>query len=159
AYCKFIERSRDDLWCYANLDDIKSPERSAANLAVMKARGLAPLPVFHAGEPLSWLKKMIDDGEKFIGLSLSAENDKLSEQAQQRQQELLDEAFTVLWPYPDIKVHAFGIMNPRWLQRYRARWYSADSTSWVTVAKYGRVYAPYPTDDGWDYRNEQIVMN
>jgi hypothetical protein len=132
AYCGFIEKSRKQLWQYVNLDDIESPETSAENLAVMKARGLTPIPVFHCSEPLQWLKKMIDDGEKYIALSKS-DGDTLTDE---RQRELLDEAFKILWEHPDIKVHAMGFMSPALLQRYRARWYSADAASWskaVTV--------------------------
>ena len=159
AYCRFIEKNRSRLWCYVSLDDIESPEKSAENFQIMKARGLAPMPVFHAGEPLQWLKKMIDGGERYIGVSLSAFEDKLSKEAQAKQKRLLNEAFNILSRHQDIRVHAFGIMNPKLLQPYRKWWYSADSSSWVKVAKYGRIYAPYPTENGYDYRNEQISMN
>ncbi len=35
----------------------------------MRSRGLNPIPVYHLGENISWLRKYIDEGCDYIGLS------------------------------------------------------------------------------------------
>jgi hypothetical protein len=166
AYCRFVERNKRSLWQYINLDDIgndaRSAEQSAINLQIMKARGLTPIPVFHCGEPIEWLKKMINDGEKYIALSLSS-NRTLQDNSNGYpiQKALIDQTLDVLAGHPDIKLHLLGIMAAQLLQPYRQWWYSTDSSSWVKQAKYGSVRAPYFNQETneYDYLNQQIVMN
>src|SRR5271166_6307135 len=96
---------------------VDSTEESYRNLQYMKSKGLNPLPVFHRGEPFSWLKRMLDDGEQYIGVSpRSSDSASLA---------WLDKVFTLLTNpdgTPIIRIHGFGITATPVIFRYP--WYS-----------------------------------
>ena len=78
AYCNFIIQNKQQITCYANLDVIApgDPEYAAKagfdNLLYMRSKGLDPIPVFHVREDLDWLKRMLDLGCSYIGLSATS---------------------------------------------------------------------------------------
>jgi hypothetical protein len=148
-YVEFIKRNERWLWQYVNLDVIpasgskddceRAAEQSAANLRFMKACGLKPIPVYHCGERLEWLKQMVDDGEPYIAVSLSVRR-----MLQSQKLEMLDAAFALLKDKdgkPIVKVHAMGITEPKLL--LAQPWYSADSSSWSVRSGYGQILVPY----------------
>lgn len=151
AYCKFIERNKSFLQCYATMDVIPgefgtkrtqkdvddSASQSYANQQTMKNRGLKPIPIFHQGESFKWLERYITDGEDYVGIS-TAKDLRNSEQ-----REWLDIVFSMLTNakgLPYIKTHGFGITNISLLLRYP--WFTSDSTTWSLAAGFGLVYVP-----------------
>jgi hypothetical protein len=76
-YCNFLA---DHPWIdlYVNLDHINPRDsaeagvKSFANFQKMRSRGLKPIPVFHAGENFDWLRRYLDEGCDYIGLSAFA---------------------------------------------------------------------------------------
>ena len=77
-YIAFILSNREYLGSYVNMDVIPgswgcSPEESAqqswAHLKYMEEHGLHPDPVFHQGEPIYCLERLIDAGYTRIGIS------------------------------------------------------------------------------------------
>ena len=72
-YIEFIKKHKDIIEVYANLDIISRGDTSAAkkeaaqktlkNQIIMEKAGLAPLPVFHVGEPLKYLKYYMSNYE------------------------------------------------------------------------------------------------
>jgi hypothetical protein len=135
-YCDYIDRNRDWIAHYVNLDVINpgNPEAAAAasfeNLVYMRSRGLDPMPVFHVGEDISWLYKMLDLGCRHIGLSASS--------LVSRNQ--VDDWYAHAWSYlvnsdglPLVRVHAFG--EARYKSLVKFPWASADSASWIYEAE------------------------
>jgi len=161
AYCEYVKAREHLLFAYVNLDVIPgkpfqkpSPDQvelAAAegwkNLLHMEARGLKPMPVYHQGERLSWLEKMIATGHDYIGISPA--NDKTPAQ----RAVWLDDVFTFLCKendgYPCIKTHGFGVTTVSLLFRYP--WYSVDSMSWVRYGGYGYALVPAWGKDGYDF--------
>jgi hypothetical protein len=135
-YCDFLIANRDWIWNYVSLDVINPgrPEEAAAmgreNYLHMRRRGLSPIPVFHAGESVDWLYRMVDDGATYIGLSASSIVSRAA----------VDDWYAFAFGHlctagglPIVKTHAFGEGRESSLRQFP--WYSADSASWIYAAQ------------------------
>jgi hypothetical protein len=150
-YIPFVHECAPYLHSYINLDCIPSKkgrprtfsdvevaaETSFRNLQTMRAAGLQPMAVFHQGERIEWLQKMLADGTDIIGISTAKNYRRLP------QQQWLDIVFSVLTDdegRPLVRIHGLGIGHYDWLQRYP--FYSTDSSGWVIAAVNGKCYVP-----------------
>lgn len=147
-YIEFIKKYEDKLEVYANLDVIGDPAATFRNQITMERAGLRPLPTFHYGEDVSWLKKYLAKGYEYIALGgmVPISNTDLLP--------WLDETFvnhlTDSKGMPIVKVHGFGMTSFRLMLRYP--WYSVDSTSWIITGRTGGVYVPA-------YRGNQFIYS
>lgn len=146
-YIQFIKEYQDVIDIYANLDVIGDPIRTWKNQRKMEKAGLEPLPVFHYGNDLYWLKWYLNYGYPYIslgGMVPVSTNDLIT---------WLDDLFlnhlTDSDGYPVIKVHGFGLTGLRLMLRYP--WFSVDSTSWVITGRMGSVYVPRMSNGKWIY--------
>ena len=62
-YISFIKRYKEHLTVYSVLDVVGDPSGTWKNQMIMEKAGLEPLPCFHYGENLKYLKKYIDNYE------------------------------------------------------------------------------------------------
>lgn len=132
-YIKFIKKYEEYLDVYAVLDDITSPERTWGNQKYMETAGLKPLPVFHYGEPVKWLKKCMEYEYFAIGGMVPISNQKLKP--------WLDNIWSLLVNNKGeakYRVHGFGLTSVELITRYP--WFSVDSTSWIMTGRYGGVF-------------------
>jgi hypothetical protein len=143
-YCDYLLANTDWIGSYVALDVINpgNPEAAAKasfdNYEHMRARGLDPIPVYHVGEDISWLYRMLDAGASYIGLSASSLVSRNK----------VDDWYALAWSHlvnseglPIIKAHAFGEGRPASLKQFP--WYSADTTSWIyTAQRTGQVTLP-----------------
>lgn len=141
AYCNFLEAAQEWGECYACLDVIipDDPEEAAKqsfdNLVLMRSRGFAAIPVWHVREDVKWVKKMLDIGCDYIGLSATSIVSRTA----------TDHWYDLAWSYlvdstgaPLVKAHAFGEARTEVLLRYP--WASADSSTWLNGQKHGFFY-------------------
>lgn len=166
-YIKFVKQVKDYVWKYVNLDVIPgsidrvrtreeveaSAKASYQNLEKMRDAGLRPIPVFHQGESFSWLEKMIEDGEEYIGIS-TAKN-----QPNPVQEKWLDQFFTAITDSkgrPLVKVHGFGSAHVSLLKRLP--WASVDSAGWTIAAAYGKMYVPRYVNGQPDYLADPLLV-
>lgn len=166
-YIAYIKANAHLLHSYVNLDVIPgkpnqrrtqaqvdaAAKRSYANQQTMKRAGLTPIPVFHQGEDFSWLKRYMDDGEPYIGISPSGD----LPVAQTRP--WLDLAFTHVTDAkgnPLVKTHGFGVASFDLLKRYP--WYTCDATSWALAAAYGSIYVPIYRNGKPDYALSPVKL-
>lgn len=150
-YIAYIKKNKHLLAHYVNLDVIpgkpgrprtqaeveESAAQSYKNLKYMAKRGLRPIPVFHQGERWYWLERLMAEGWDYIGISPMAD---LPSPVVNR---WFDEAFTLTTDKggkPIIRTHGFGVTAFKALWRYP--WTTVDSTTWATVAGYGRILVP-----------------
>lgn len=150
-YIKFIKKNEEYVDIIINLDVIpgefgrvpseKEVEASAQkgyeNLKYLEKNNIKALPVFHQGEKLIWLEKLINEGYDYIGISPA--NDRTTEQ----KIVWLDTVFAPICTedgVPKIKTHSFGATSLEILWRYP--WWSADSTTWTRAGRYGSVFVP-----------------
>lgn len=147
-YIAFLQRNADLLAHYVNLDVIpgvmgqrvaleqveEAAAQSFANYEVMRAAGLSPIPVFHYGEDLRWLRRILDSGAAYIGLGGTVGRPR------KVRIPFFDRCFAVLREYPGVRVHGFGTTSLDLMRRYP--WTSVDSTSWIMGGANGYILVP-----------------
>lgn len=154
-YCAFIRANIDLIEVYACLDAIPgapgraatiqerqdAAERTWQNYLFMKNEGLDPLPVYHYGEDMRFLERMLDYGCEYIGIGGLVGIPGPSRQL------WLDRVFTRLTDdkgQPLVKTHGFGMTAVPLVFRYP--WYSIDSTTWIKITAAGGIYLPAMVD-------------
>lgn len=106
----------------------------------LKAQGIDAtgrvMPIYHQGESMDWLKKMVDDGCDYIGVSPS--NDYQTSQ----REHWLDDVYDYLLTLPKMpRTHGYAVTSPRLMKQYP--WFSVDSASWIRIGAYGSVNTPF----------------
>lgn len=139
-YISFCKATHDTWEAVASLDVIGDAGASWENFLRMRDAGVSCLPVFHYGEPDSFLEQMVNECE-YIGIGGVAQlgvSDALFD--------WLDLCFRKYICNPDgtpkVKVHGFAVTSIRAVKRYP--WHSVDSTSWA-IGMWGK--APYRQGD------------
>jgi len=142
AYADFLHQWKHLFTAYASLDVKGDVDAGLKNLARLESKGLRPLPVFHGGEPWSVLKDMIVD-YSYIALGGIAKAKGTDSTLLKR---WLNHAFGLA--SGKSVFHGFGITSLSALVGYP--WYSADSTTWLSLNRYG--HGPI-----FDHRSHQFV--
>jgi hypothetical protein len=130
-------------------DEIEAAaRRSHENFMRMLARGIVALPVYHQGEDLKWLDKMLLETD-YVGISPA--NDVSYEQ----RVVWLDEVFKHLSAnYERVRTHGFGVMAIGIMKRYP--WTSVDSAvCTISGGKAAKIFLPRATSKtvtGSDFR-------
>jgi hypothetical protein len=128
-YAAWCHRYDDRLTLYANLDVIGAPEATWRNQQALEAHGLTPIPVFHTGEPWSFLERYIDQGYTYIALG-----------------KLLGNPLADLLPWLErcfriadgrAVFHGFGMTV--WDVVRNMPFYSVDSSTWTQPYRFGVV--------------------
>ena len=115
----------------------QSAQEGWENLKYLESLGLKPVHVFHGGEDMKWLDKLIDNYE-YVGIAAS----RLATGESERYgfldtvwKKLLDDKGN-----PIRKVHGFALTSPEIMVRYP--WYSLDSSTWGQFGVYGHILVP-----------------
>lgn len=137
-YIRFIKDNEHLIEVYPNLDVINNPEATWRNQQELEAAGLNPMPVFHFGSDIKWLKRYLRRGHDYIAIGGMVPNPA----------SVLIPALDKMWDkyltddkgMPVVKVHGFAATSIRLMTRYP--WYSVDSASWIKYALYGIIIFP-----------------
>jgi len=130
GYAQWAHQWDQRLALYANLDVIGAPEATWTNQRALEDQhGLTPIPVFHTGEPWSYLERYIDEGYTYIALGKLLGNP-LSELLP-----WLDTAFRIA--NGRAVFHGFGMTT--WDVIRRLPFYSVDSSTWSQPYRFGSV--------------------
>jgi hypothetical protein len=129
GYAQWCERWDPQLQVYANLDVIRAPAATRANQDALQSRGLTPLPVFHTGEPWSYLERYLEDGHTYIALGA------LLGHPLRDVMPWLAKAFRIA--HGRAVFHGFGMTV--WEALTEFPFYSVDSSSWSAGFRYGVV--------------------
>lgn len=134
AYCRYLKENDDWITTYINLDTIipEDPNEAARlsfeNLKRMRKQGLRPMAVYHVGEDISWLERMLDLGCDYIGLAgLSMRDDKTQQFYKYAWSHMVDRK-----GLPLVRVHGLGEGRETELRLFP--WASTDSSSWFYSA-------------------------
>jgi len=147
TYITFIKEHRDRLYGYANLDFVGNPEKTLRTQRYMEAAGVTPVPVFHyhpeLGNPerkkyhFGFLREMLQEYD-YIALGGGVSGGLNSHKYITR---FGDEVFRIIDGLDkETMVHGFGITSVPLMFRYP--WFSVDSTTWLQVAAYGKIFVP-----------------
>ena len=112
----------------------------------MERAGLNPLPCFHYGDDIKYLKYYVEKYDYIaLGGMVPIKNKKLA----QWLDELFNNYLTDEEGNPRIKIHGFGLTAIPLIIRYP--WYSVDSTKWVLTGRFGGVHVPRKVGGVYDY--------
>lgn len=126
-YIKFI-KSNENIKTYASLDVINDSLQSYNNFIEMLKNKTKPIPTFHYGENINYLKRYISKTDYIAIGGLVPYKNKIKNLFS-----FLDKVFSIS---KDIKLHGFGLNNWEALKRYP--FYSVDATSWHNPDRYGQ---------------------
>lgn len=146
-YIKFVIEHQDVLTSYSNLDVINNAELTWENQQILESAGIKPLPVWHFGEDIKWLRMYLEKGYDYICIGgMTPNNPKVLSPALDRiwLNELTDKD-----GIPLVKIHGFGQTSFELMFRYP--WYSVDSKSWVDYSRFGRILVPRTFKGKRDY--------
>jgi hypothetical protein len=129
SYATWLRKWQHHFTVYANLDVIYGPQATWNNQRALEDHGLSPMPVFHTGEPWSWLERYLEDGYTYIALG------KLLGNPWTKLRPWLAKAFRIAG---DTAVfHGFGLTSLKALAEFP--FYSVDSSSWGSAYRYGEL--------------------
>lgn len=148
-YIQFIKDNDETIDVYSNLDVIGDPEATWKNHVKMEKAGLDPVPVYHYGEDIKWLKKYMKKVGKGGMVALGGMVPISSQDLSYWLDTLFSDYLTDDTGMPIVKVHGFGLTSPGLMLRYP--WYSVDSSSWVIKGRMGGIFVPMRRGGEWDY--------
>jgi len=152
-YIAFIHKYEKQLTGYVNLDIIYNAEKSWEIQQYMEKGGVRPIPVFHHGEDFKWLYKYAEEYD-YIGIGGVA-----SGMARTEFEGFCDQCFKIIEKVkPTLKVHGFAITAVKYMLKWP--WYSCDSTSWLKLTAFGKVWVPRAAADGegFDYMRPPFII-
>ncbi len=153
-YIQFIKDHLDHIHVYANLDVIGDAEATAKNQTAMEKAGLSPLPCYHFGEDLSYLKAMLKRYDYIaLGGMVGRRSADLAKFLDVCFREICDEKTGL----PRVKIHGFGLTSIALMCRYP--WYSVDSTTWVMTSRRGSIIVPRRHSDEWVFDEFSWVVS
>ena len=140
SYITFLNSYKEWFDFYVNLDVIGNAKRTHDVQMEMESHGLSPIPVFHLGSDMKYFKKYAEN-HPIIGVSISTD-------AFAKNKRATYAGFNRLFSYftdkktgkPSIKCHGFALTSVDFMVRWP--WWSVDSSSWATSARYGGVVIP-----------------
>ena len=136
-YIEFIKKNKKYLTVYSVLDDIGDPEITLKNQKYMESKGLKPLPCYHYGEDIKYLKHYIDNYDYVaLGGMVPISTTNLMTWLDNLFKNYICDAKGM----PRVKIHGFGLTAIPLLIRYP--WFSVDSTSWVLTGRFGAIFVP-----------------
>jgi hypothetical protein len=139
SYIAHLHQHKDTYVFYVTLDIINNPELSWEITERMEAAGLNPMPVFHNGEDIKWLHRMVEKYD-YIGISGLGQDITKS-----KFRPFGDACFQVICGSdgrPKVKVHGFALGTPEIIKMYP--WYSADQSTWTYMSRVGSLLVPKP---------------
>jgi len=139
-YCNWISLNKEHILVYSNLDVIGNQVLTRNNQTFMESRGLSPLPVFHIGSGFRELRRLCEKYEYIAIGGMVPYMKKVSS--------VWKTLIKIHEIGVDNNLHGFGCTNQRAL--FSFPWYSVDSTTWLSGARYGEVYL-------FDDRKSKIV--
>jgi hypothetical protein len=148
-YIRYCHDNAASLWTYCNLDDMKRPEITLANQREMERQGLAPMPVFHIGEPWDVLERYAEEYDHIaIGRIVPYTT---------RPKVIipyLGKSFRIV--DGRAKVHGLGVSNTTLLRLFP--WATTDSSAWGGGFRFGTVHLFDPLSgkfNGFHYRGHR----
>ncbi len=154
AYIKYVRKNDKHLTGYINLDIINNPEASYESLKYMERKGCHPLPVFHLGSDVKWLRRYLKEGYTFICIGGVTPNK--FEAVEPVLDKLWKDTLTDSNNFPKVKVHGLACTSFRLIKTYP--WWSVDSTSWRKLAAYGKIVVPRLCQGRFDFDTPPLVI-
>jgi hypothetical protein len=157
-YIEFLKEYKDKIDYYPNFDVINNGEKTWQNQLLLESEGLKPIPVYHVGTDIEYLKRYLKRKDyKYIAIGGNAPNP--TSRLIRSLDRIWSNYLTDKENKPIIKVHGFGVASGILLFRYP--WYSSDSATPIKVAMNGKIMLPKFKYGKWNYdlAAEQIAVS
>lgn len=138
-YIAYLHERKEQYDFYVTVDVIFNPDKTWEVLKYIESCGLKPMPVFHVGERLEVLKKLMNDYE-YIGVGGLGQ-----EITKQKYIPFADSVFRTICDSkgrPRHRIHGFAISASEILARYP--FFSTDATSALLCSRMGGLMVPRP---------------
>jgi len=145
-YMSYVNENDDLCDLVASLDVIGDDKASYANYKIMLEEGFTPIPCFHYGEDISYLKKYCKKAP-YIALGGMVSMNTAA------QTKFLARVFDYI--PSDIKVHGYGITSTHLLKKFP--WHSTDSSSWAKIGGFGCIQIPVRKNHKWNFDQPFVV--
>ncbi len=113
------------------------------------------IPVFHQGDRVEWLKRMLDFGAPYIGISPA--NDRTTDQRIRWMTSEVKPLVIGNDGEPVVEMHGFAVTSFRLMKFWR--WKSVDSASWVKMGGLGTILIPNMRGGVFDYSNTPMMVS
>lgn len=137
AYCRYCRDNKDIILHASVLDSVGNAEKTYQNQIAMERLGVKPLPCFHYGEDIEYLKHYVD---KYPYITLGGMVPISKPMLKLWLDDLWENYLTDADGRPKVKVHGFGMTTQSLMLRYP--WFSVDSSSWVQIGSVGNILMP-----------------
>lgn len=147
GYIKFLHEYGHEYEFYVTLDIIGNPEKSWEVTEYMESCGLHPIPVYHFGEDIKWMERMV---EKYDYVGIGGLGQDITKE---KFLPFGDKAFNVVQNEdgtPKVKTHGFAMASPELILRYP--WHTCDASTWTALSRNGTIYIPKPI-----IRNQKVT--
>ncbi len=156
-YAQFIKDNQKFIEGYVNVDVIDEPELTyRVQNYLVNTHKLKPIPVIHSGNPLDRLERYLSDGYDYIGIGGMGHKLSFNQYCA-----WVDGIFNLVCDpktaLPRVKLHGFGMTTNYLLFRYP--WYSVDSTTWKSEARYGKIFVPVVKNGKWDFFQRPMLVS
>ena len=115
-YAQYILQHKDKIEVYTNLDIVNNPHATWENQQYFESLGLSPLPVWHFGSDISWLKHYLRKGYDHIGIGGLVPNPYTT--LRPALDEIWSQYLTDANGFPLVKVHGFAATSIPLMCRY-----------------------------------------
>lgn len=156
AYAEYVKVHGEAIDYYTNVDVMGNPKLTWRNQKYLeREHGLEPVPVVHFGTPLEWLERYVAAGYRLIGLGgLIA-----GKWMVRNPRNWLYKAITICSDQsgvPKLKLHGFGVTNFDLMRG--VPWWSVDSTTWIKLAAYGKIWIPRKRRGVFDFESPPFLL-
>ena len=133
-YVSYIEENKDDIFVYNGIDIPKDTKGVLKNQKLLEIGKLKPVYTFYVDNDIKYLKEAVEKYEYIaLGGMIPYMNDT------KKLQKYLAECYDIIKPSETgIKVHGIGIANFNLMKKFS--FYSVDSATWLTGARFGQVF-------------------
>lgn len=146
-YITYCKANASKFEFYVTLDAIFNPELSWKLYRLLLDEGLKPLPVYHFGEPIEYLKRMCKETD-YVGIGGIGQD-----VTAQKFIPFGTEVFKYL-KGSKIRTHGFAMSSSKLLQRFP--WHSVDSTTPFVHSRNGCIMVPSRVGNKLVYRKPHI---
>jgi hypothetical protein len=128
SYVDYVKHEKRKWDWYVNFDYVQHAPTCYTMLKQLEKMGIHPVPVYHAGDPLSWFERYCEEGYKLIGIGI------VGKKGYDTRRYFYDKIFNIAAKH-GVLLHGFAMTALSLMYMYP--WYSVDSATWLKVAIYG----------------------
>ncbi len=153
TYGEFLVKYGKYFDAYVTVDVIFNPELSwKVQKYLEKNYNIVPMPVFHWGTDLKWLKRYLKDGHDYIGIGGLGQEVSVG-----RYVDWANRVFGYLQQsQSEVRTHGFAMTSFYLMKNYP--WTSVDSSTWTVLSGFGKIIVPHQTRGKFSFERFPYIL-